>query len=64
MCISHSRPGSSRRSEGVRVRSEPSTARSNSATLAVRAGSDSWLKGESGLVGSAAFLKNLPANAW
>ena len=32
--------------------------------LASRAGADSALNGESGDVGSAAFLKNLPANAW
>jgi hypothetical protein len=34
------------------------------AMLASRAGADSGLNGESGLVGSAAFLKNLTANSW
>ena len=32
--------------------------------LASRASADSGENGDSGLVGSAAFLKNVPANSW
>ena len=48
MCSSQSSSGSSARRAGATLRSEPSTARRNSAVLASRAGADSGEKGESG----------------
>ncbi len=64
MCSSHSSSGISVRSAGASLRSDPASTSRKSAVLASRAPADSRLKGESGLVGSAAFLKNFPANAW